>query len=240
MKFIRQTVKDCNTAVFLDFEATESSMEIISIGAIKAELDSKKQIKSFDKGFKCYVYTDTPITPFIEEMTGIDNGLLRKEGITFEEAINKLTRYVGDPTFTHFFTYGNYDIRLLHIDAKNNKMSENSLILQVFRKHSDFSKILNHFVRSNTNQTLSLVKALKLFNVKPVEPIHDPLSDAKNLMYLYEAFLKSPNTIRNEYLKVIINNPNLEPPLKKLLNKLSKDKEVTLDDLHHFINEEIN
>ena len=119
-------------------------------------------------------------------------------------------------------------------------MSENNLVLQVFRKHSDFSKILNHFVRSETNQTLSLVKALKIFNVKPVEPVHDPLSDAKNLMFLYEAFMKSHNTIRNQYLKVLVNNPNLEPPLKKLLNKLVKDKEVSLDDFNSFINEEIN
>ena len=240
MKFIRRIVKDASTIVFLDFEATESSMEIISIGAIKAELDSKKQIKSYDKGFKCYVYTDTLITPFIEEMTGINNELLKREGITFEEAINRLSKYIGNPTFVHFFTYGNYDIRLLHIDAKNNKMSENNLVLHVFRKHCDFSKILNHFVRSETNQTLSLVKALKIFNVKPVEPVHDPLSDAKNLMFLYEAFMKSHNTIRAQYLKVLVNNPNLEPPLKKLLNKLVKDKEVTLEDFNSFINEEIN
>ena len=71
MKFIRKIVKDANTIVFLDFEATESTMEIISIGAVKAELDSKKQIKSYDKGFKCYVYTDTLITPFIEENTSV-------------------------------------------------------------------------------------------------------------------------------------------------------------------------
>ena len=98
MKFIRRIVKDCNSIVFLDFEATDSSMEIISIGAIKAELDSKKQIKSYDKGFKCYVYTETKISPFIEEMTGITNELLDKEGISFEEAINRLSKYVGDPT----------------------------------------------------------------------------------------------------------------------------------------------
>lgn len=240
MKFIRRIVKDCNSIVFLDFEATDSSMEIISIGAIKAELDSKKQIKSYDKGFKCYVYTETKISPFIEEMTGITNELLDNEGISFEEAINRLSKYVGDPTFVHFFTYGNYDIRLLHIDAKNNELLQNNLVLQVFRKHSDFSKILNHFVRSETNQTLSLIKALKVFNVKPVEPIHDPLSDAKNLMFLYEAFLKSHNIIRVQYLKVIANNPNLEPPVKKLLNKLVKDKSVTVEDLNTYINEEIS
>ena len=117
---------------------------------------------------------------------------------------------------------------------------QNNLVLQVFRKHSDFSKILNHFVRSETNQTLSLIKALKVFNVKPVEPIHDPLSDAKNLMFLYEAFLKSHNIIRVQYLKVIANNPNLEPPVKKLLNKLVKDKSVTIEDLNTYINEEIS
>ena len=140
----------------------------------------------------------------------------------------------------HFFTYGNFDLRLLHVEAKANNLLENNLVLQIFRKNTDFSQILNHYARNSTNQTLSLVKALKLFKVHPVEPLHDPLSDAKSLLLLYEAFLKSPTILRNEYLKVLTNNPNLEAPLNKLLKKLLKDKSVTLDDLNTFINEEIN
>lgn len=240
MKIIKRIVKDSNTLVFLDFEATETTLEIISIGAVKAILDSKKQIKSYDKGFKCYVYTKTPITPIIENMTGITNELLEKEGIPFSEALSRLARYIGDLTFVHFFTYGNFDLRLLHVEAKTNNLLENNLVLQIFRKNTDFSQILNHYARNSTNQTLSLVKALKLFKVHPVEPLHDPLSDAKSLLLLYEAFLKSPTILRNEYLKVLTNNPNLEAPLNKLLKKLLKDKSVTLDDLNTFINEEIN
>ena len=95
MKSLNKILKDSKTVVFLDFEATEQTFEIISIGAIKAQLDNKNQIKSYDEGFKCYVYTDTPITPVIEEITKITNKLLDEKVNSFKEALDKLSNYIG-------------------------------------------------------------------------------------------------------------------------------------------------
>ena len=41
MKTINELLNDSNRIIFLDFEATQFSQEIIAIGAIKAELDNK-------------------------------------------------------------------------------------------------------------------------------------------------------------------------------------------------------
>ena len=239
MKIINNIVKDSKSLVFLDFEATETTFEIISIGAVKAELDNKKQIKSFDNGFRVYIKTNTEIGPIIEKITGLNNQILNEKGISFVEAIDKLSKYVGDTTFVRFMTYGNYDMRLLHVNATNNKLLENNLVLQVFRKNIDFSVLLHKYVRRKNNQTISLINALKIFNVTAIEPIHDSLSDAKNLMLLYQAFLKNHNIIKEEYLKVLVHNSHLGVPIQKLLNKLIEEKTVTLDDLYFYINEEL-
>ena len=240
MKIINEVLKDANKLVFLDFEATETSQEIISIGAVKADLDNKKQIKSHDKGFKCYIYTDTKITPIIEKMTGINNKLLKEKGISFENALQKLESYIGkDMTFTHFFTYGNYDMRLLHSMAQKENLLKNSLVLHFFSKNTDFSNLIHRYMRNEKNQTLSLANALKIFNITPVEPLHDSLSDAMNLLLLYKGFLSHKNIVKEEYLKVLTHNPHLYGPIQKVLNRLVKNKSVTLDEFYEFINEDL-
>lgn len=226
--------------MFLDFEATETSQEIISIGAIKAELDNKKHIKSYDDGFQCYIKTSTIITPIIENITGITNKLLDEKGIPFPLAISKLENYIGQNlNQTHFMTFGNYDMRLLHVNSVKYNLKENNLILHIFRKNTDFSQVIHQFMRNENNQTLSLVNSLKIFNLRPAKPLHNSLSDAKSLMFLYEAFLSNKKIIRNEYLKVIKNAPHLPNPVRKLINKVVEDEQATLDDLFQYIDEDL-
>ena len=45
MKFINKLLNDANEIIFMDFEGTQLTQEIIAIGAIKIELDNKKRIK---------------------------------------------------------------------------------------------------------------------------------------------------------------------------------------------------
>ena len=96
MKTINELLNDSNRIIFLDFEATQFSQEIIAIGAIKAELDNKKMIKKCDEGIKIYVYTDTSVDGLIENLTGINQELLNKEGVSFVSAIEKLKKYIGE------------------------------------------------------------------------------------------------------------------------------------------------
>ena len=52
MKSINKALNNANQIVFLDFEGTQFSQEIIAIGAYKAILDNKKQVIKYDDGFK--------------------------------------------------------------------------------------------------------------------------------------------------------------------------------------------
>ena len=64
-------LNDANQIVFMDFEGTQLTQEIIAIGAIKADLDNKKQIKKLYKPFKVYVISEGVVGPFVENLTGI-------------------------------------------------------------------------------------------------------------------------------------------------------------------------
>ncbi len=239
MKSINKALNDANQIVFLDFEGTQFSQEIIAIGAYKAILDNKKQVIKYDDGFKIYVYTDTKIDGLITNLTGITQNQLTNEGVSFVDAIAKFKKYVGNNlNFTSFMTYGNFDMRLLYNTASIYKIEEDEFIQTILHKNIDFSHILSTYVRSDKNEQLSLINALRLYKITPEGDIHNPQSDAKNLMLLYKAFLSNKAINKEQYLKVLMHNPHVQNPIHKALRKIVTDKVCTYDDLLGFIEEE--
>ena len=214
-------LNDANQIVFMDFEGTQLTQEIIAIGAIKVDLDNKKQIKKFYKPFKVYVLSEGVVGPFVENLTGITDLYLFRYGSTFEEAIEKFKAYAGkDLNFTSFMTFGNYDMRLLHETALLNNLEEDDFVNSIYKKNIDFNSVFSKFARSEKNEQLSLADACKLFNLEIKGNLHDPEFDAINLAYLYDAFLKEKGIVREEYIKVIKKNPHLPTPIQKTFKKL--------------------
>lgn len=204
MKFINRKLNDANKIVFIDFEGTQLTQEIIAIGAVKAELDAKKNIKKFDKGFRIYIYTDSKIGSIIEDMTGIDRPLLNAKGVDFETGIRKLQKYIGeDLTFTKFMTFGTYDARLIKNTASLYEMEDDPFIVDFLQKNIDFSAILNTFVRSDKNESLSLSNACKLYNITPYGRHHDPKSDAFNesISSIYNSKISYQKRIHKSFIK---------------------------------------
>ena len=240
MKLLTSKLNDATQIVFIDFEGTQLTQEIIAIGAVKCELDSKKQIKKFYKPFKVYVASEGVVGPFVENLTGITDLYLFQYGLNFEDAIEKFKNYVGkDLNFTSFMTFGGYDMRLLHETALLNNLEEDDFVNKIHKKNIDFNHIFSKFVRSDRNEQLSLADACKKFNVEIKGELHDPEYDAINLAYLYNAFLKEKTIVREEYLKVIKKNPHLPVPLVKALNKLIDEGSLDYKDLIKAIDEEI-
>ena len=240
MKMLTSKLNDANQIVFMDFEGTQLTQEIIAIGAIKADLDNKKQIKKLYKPFKVYVISEGVVGPFVENLTGITDLYLFQYGLNFEEAIERFKTYVGkDLNFTSFMTFGNYDMRLLHETALLNNLEEDDFVNKIYKKNVDFNYIFSRFVRSEKNEQLSLADACKLFNLEIKGSLHDPEYDAINLAYLYDAFLKEKTIVREEYIKVMRKNPHLPTPLQKTFNKLITKGSVTYDEFVNMIDEEI-
>ena len=81
MKQISKIVKSYKHLVFLDFEGTQYSHEIIAIGATVASIKSNGQIKKYHASFKRYVKAKNPIGNFVTNLTGITEEKLKSEKI---------------------------------------------------------------------------------------------------------------------------------------------------------------
>ena len=136
-------------------------------------------------------------------------------------------------------TYGTFDMRLLHQTSVMNKCEDDEFIQEIYRKNIDFSNILSRYCRSNRNEMLSLNDALRKFNVTPQGDAHDPQYDAINLSLLYNAFLKEKRILKEEYYKVLTQNPKLPIPVSKLLHKLLVEGSITENDFMSFIEEDL-
>lgn len=240
MKIINNVLHDANEIVFIDFEGTQITQEIIAIGAVKVTLDNKKMIKDTARPFKVYVSSSGVVGPVVTKLTGITDNFLFVNGLSFDDALKKLENYCGSNlNFTSFITYGNYDMRLLHQTALQNNIFNNTFIETVYKKHIDFSSLLARYVKSDRGEMLSLTDALRKFNVTPQGDVHDPESDAVNLSLLYNAFLRNKKILREEYLKVISHSSHMPTPLQKTFKKLINEGSATVEDLTAFIDEEL-
>lgn len=240
MKLINRLLKDSNQIIFMDFEGTQLTQEIIAIGAIKVTLDNKKFIKKVHKPFKIYILAEGVVGPIVQSLTGITDIFLFQNGEKFDKALSQFKNYCGENLHqTSFMTYGTFDMRLLHQTSLMNKLEDDDFINQIYRKNIDFSNILSRYCRSNRNEMLSLNDALRKFKITPTGNAHDPESDAINLSLLYNAFLTEKNILKEEYYKVITHNPKLPIPVSKALQKLLTEGSITESEFLSFIEEDL-
>lgn len=239
MKEMNKVLNGVRRIVFLDFEGSGYTQEIISIGAIKTILDNKGLIKKSYKPFKIYIKINSKVGDFISELTGISDELLNKEGVKFIDALNSFSRYVGKET-TKYFHYGNFDMHMLSNSLKENKIENNLFAQSIFNNSVDFEKILKRYVKSSKNTTISLLDALKVFETNAIKENHNAVNDAINLMNLYNSFLIKKNIVRDEYIKTLKMSNNIPNPYRKVIKKLESNEKVTYKDFLTYIDEEIS
>lgn len=239
MKELNRILNDAKTIVFIDFEGTQFSQEIIAIGAIKVTLDSKNYVKTSFPPFKCFIKARAKVGGIIEDLTGINDQMLQKEGLSFIDGIQKLEKYVGSTTSIKFFTYGSFDMKLLHETSSQNNLIKNFFIDKIYKNHIDFASFMSRYIRSIHNEQLSLQDALKTFNITPKGNAHDPVYDAINLMLLYDGFTKERNIVKKEYENVLLMNPKLPAPLLKAFRKIMNNEIVTKKDIENYIDLEL-
>lgn len=226
--------------MFLDFEGTQYSLEIIAIGAIKVTLDSKNHIKTKPKPFKVYIKSKEKIGSIVEKLTGIDEVFLKNNGIPFKEAIEKFKRYCGKNYNKYLYvTYGNFDKKLLSSTANLNDMIDDEFIKTILKNSWDISQFFSKYIKDDKGQQLSLKESLDIFHVSFNGTEHDPADDAINLMLLYEAFITKKNILFEEYKKYLNKFNRMPRPLLMCFKKLKQDGVVTIDDYDEFIKEDL-
>lgn len=200
---------------YIDFEATQFTQEIISIGCI---CDNKKYFSTLVKpdGKK------NKITKFITELTGITKEML-VDAPSADEAFSQLHSFVNensDNDFPEFYCYGNSDKGF--IEATIKKMGNMSSILfanNLMHSLQDFSTQVKHSFKVDCE--VSLKKIYTLIMEEEIVQKHDALEDAIMLSevasHLKEEY-SDEDRIKLSELKVIKDNP-----YKNRVNKKAPD-----------------
>lgn len=228
MKALKKILRDYRTLVFLDFEGTQLSHEIIAIGAQKVHIDEFGNIIEENiEGFHRYVKAKNSIGRIVEEMTKIKESTLKENGISFEQMLNEFVQYIGEPIKQCLFlTFGSNDARMIQLSIECSKPSNFAIGQLIMSQIFDFMFFINQYVKDDQGNSYSLVNYLKYFNVEPIGEAHDPLNDARNLKSLYSAFNSNKDLVLESYKKILLTQKIYPEPVKKVIKKLLSDQVV--------------
>ena len=226
-------LKGHKVLVFLDFEGTQFSHEMIAIGGISVLINPKNgKIVKKKPPFKIYVKAHNKIGGYVEKLTGIKEETLKEKGVSFDTAMKALKKYVG-LTFKKatFITFGNHDLRIINQSIMYNMTYPKEITSQIQKNYFDFSAFLNEFIKDDAGNALSLIHFCELFGVKEAGKAHDPEVDAINLANLYNAFVTNTDLVASEYLKHLrLHSGNLPTPIQKAVVSLASGENVSAKD----------
>lgn len=240
MKELEKHIQHKRTLCFLDLEGTQFSHEMIALGAVKVDLYNDMTIKKYHKGYYSLVRAKNKIGNVVTNLTGITEEMIKKDGKPFRVVIKELKEYLGRAfTKTVFVTFGNHDLRILAQSLAYNLDVPKDDVHLIIKHSFDLSDFISTFVKDENGNTYSLSNMLKVFNVEFKGTQHNAYADALNLAYLYDAFLKNRNVVKDEYKKVLFKMRHLPAPIQNLITKLSKGESVSPNDFDALIEDSI-
>lgn len=179
-----------------EFSTVGLENEIIEIGAVKVD-KYMKPISEIREYIKPTVFP--VINPIVTEITKIDMNILNEQGITFNEAINKLRDMFEEGDI--LCSWAKDDVVELIINANHYKYNDLSWLGEYLDIQEYATKILAH------KKVLGLKSALDELKIKVDDTkLHDALNDAR---YTVEVFRRIYNSrvIKNYLVKDIYNMP---------------------------------
>lgn len=240
MKALDRHINHAKTLCFLDLEGTQFSHEMIALGAVKATLRKDGTIRKIHRGFYTLVKPKNRIGKVVTDLTGITEADVKKSGVPFRVAMEKLKKYMGrEFTKCYYVTFGNHDLRILAQSLAHNLDVKKEDVQLVIKHNFDFADFASSFVKDENNNTYSLTNFLKVFNVSFKGTQHNALADAINLAYLYDAFLKHPDIVKNGYKRVLGNARHLPEPIHDVIVALCEGKNVSPEDFEKYIEKSI-
>ncbi len=241
MKKFDKLLKGHKNIVFLDFEGTQFSHEMIAIGAVSTVIDKNGRIKKQKKPFKILVKAKNKVGKYVTSLTGISDEMLSKEGVSFAKAIDALKKYVGISfKKSSFVTFGSHDLTILNRSISYNFDFNKEACSVMQKNYIDFLAFIGEFVKDPKGNQISLVHFCEMFNVKTVGPAHDPSVDAVNLANLYDAVMSNKGTLLDEYKKVLGKFSHFPEPVNKVVQKLVSGESVSPEDFEQEIKKYID
>ena len=231
MKKFERLLKGHKSLVFLDFEGTQFSHEMIAIGATHVVIDRHGYIKKHKKPFKVYVKAHNRVGKIVTDLTGITDELLKQKGVSFFTAMSELKKYCGlSFRKSSFITFGNHDMKILSSSISYSFDFPKEIVQCIQQNYVDFSAFIGEFMRDDKGNPLSLIKYCDAFGVEQAGPAHDPAVDAENLAWLYDATMRHSEILLDEYKKVLKSFNHFPQPVSNVIKKLANNENVSSDE----------
>ena len=231
MKKFERLLKGHKSLVFLDFEGTQFSHEMIAIGATRVIIDRHGYIKKHKKPFRVYVKAHNRVGKIVTDLTGITDEMLKQKGVSFFTAMSELKKYVGlSFRKSSFITFGNHDMKILSSSISYSFDFPKETVQCIQQNYIDFSAFIGEFMRDDKGNPLSLIRYCDAFGVKQAGPAHDPAVDAENLAWLYDATMRKSEILLEEYKKVLKSFNHFPQPVSNVIKKLANNENVTSDE----------
>ena len=228
MKKFERLLKGHKSLVFLDFEGTQFSHEMIAIGAMHVIIDRNGYIKKHKKPFRAYVKAHNRVGKIVTDLTGITDEMLKQKGVSFFTAMSDLKKYVGlSFRKSSFITFGNHDMKILSSSISYSFDFPKETVQCIQQNYIDFSAFISEFMRDDKGNPLSLVRYCEAFGVKEAGQAHDPAVDAENLAWLYDATMRKSSLLISEYKKVLKSFNHFPLPVSNVIKKLANNEPVT-------------
>ena len=237
MKQLKNAIRGKHKLIFIDFEGTQFTHEIIAAGICKLVIDDDLNIIEEDNiGKLIYTKARSSIGKVVTKLTSITEEFLKENGISFYDTINEIEEYVGnDLDDTLFVCFGNNDPKMLIESCRFSHPDNADTAKKWAHNFFDFMTFASQFIRDEKGNTYSLVNFLKLFNLEPHGESHNPLNDALDLKNFFKAFIVNKEVRFNEYQKVLAKFKAVPSPIQKVINNLEQCKEVTPEDFKQYI-----
>ncbi len=240
MKALDKHLNYVKTLCFLDLEGTQFSHEMIALGAVKVSIRKDGTIRKIHRGIYTLVKAKNKVGSVVTDLTGITDAQLKKDGVSFRQTIDMLKKYMGrDYSKCKYVTFGSHDIRIISQSQAYN-LDVKKEDVQILIKHNfDLSEFLSTYVKDENNNNYSLANFLKVFHLEFKGTQHNALMDAINLAYLYDAFLKNKDIVKEEYIKVLAKMRHLPDPVHDVLQQLVEKKNVSYDDFENYVDQSL-
>lgn len=237
MEAFKKLLGNRHTLIFMDFEGSQFSHEIIAIGCSKVTCDDNGKIISDYQTFKRYVKCYGMIGRIVTRLTNITPEILRNEGVTLETMFDELNDFIGDNIDDCcFIAFGSNDVKMIIDSIKISKPKNDAVGLAICKHSLDFLAFISQYIKDEKGNNYSLTNYLKLYNVEPFGQSHDPLNDAIDLMNLYSHFMEDKELRAREYLQILKKQKVFPAPIKKIIAKLMNNEVVTPQDFKKEIN----
>lgn len=203
---------------FIDFEATQFSNEIISIGCVREDGETFYSLVNVAKN---------KMTNFITELTGITKEDVANAPSSDEVFTNFYNWIIQDETKAQFFCYGNSDLSFIRKNLNKATTIKAQMALSVLALHLiDYSKCVErHF---GLIKSIGLKKVIAYYRqVEEVEQNHNALEDAFFLKEIYDRINDEDDVVECPF-------PGYEKPVKpevapKPTTNISRKLNITTD-----------